>query len=90
MSASKKQELLAARDAWLQQIDPSSLFHRLFDLIPGVYFFAKNRRGELMFLSRATRDQSHLTDDTSVIGLTDFDLNPYNMAVAFTRDDAHI
>lgn len=85
-----KAALLAQRETWLQQIDPSSLFHRLFDLIPGVYFFAKNLRGELMFLSRNTRDQSHLADETAVIGLTDFDLNPRHMAMSFTQDDARI
>jgi AraC-like DNA-binding protein len=81
---------LAKRDAWLHEIDPAHLFHRLFEVIPGVYFFAKNRCGELMFLSRNNRDLSHLADEAAVIGLTDFDLNPADMARAYTRDDARI
>jgi hypothetical protein len=43
-----RKQLLAKRDAWLGEIDPAHLFHRLFDVIPGVHFFAKNRKGELM------------------------------------------
>lgn len=78
------------RDAWLQQIDPAWLFHRLFDAIPGVYFFAKNRRGELMFLCQATRDLHHIEEENSVVGMTDFDLNPADMAQAYVNDDAHI
>jgi len=82
--------LLAKRDAWLREIDPDHLFHRLFDAIPGVYFFAKNRRGEMMFLSRGNREICHLRDDTAVIGLTDFDLNPADVARTYVRDDARI
>jgi AraC-like DNA-binding protein len=81
---------LARRDAWLREIDPDHLFHRLFDAIPGVYFFAKNRRGELMFLSRGNREIRHIKDDASVIGLTDFDLNPADVARSYVRDDAQI
>src|SRR5687768_2718303 len=81
---------LAKRDAWLREIDPASLFHRLLDLIPGVYFFAKNRRGELMFTSEASRNLLHISEEAAVIGLTDFDLNPPDMAQSFVNDDEQI
>ena len=45
------------RDAWMTSLEPSMLFQRLFDHLPGVYFFAKNRDGHLMF---ATVDFFHL------------------------------
>jgi AraC-like DNA-binding protein len=80
--------MLAKREAWLREIDPLHLFHRLFDLIPGVYFFAKNRAGELMLTSQASRRLYHLNDESSIIGLTDFDLNPLEMAEAYAKDDA--
>jgi len=86
----KRRALLAKRDAWLREIDPTSLFHRLLDLIPGVYFFAKNRRGELMFTSQANRELHHINDEAAVIGLTDFDLNPPDMAQSFVNDDERI
>ena len=82
--------LLARRDAWLREIDPDQLFHRLFDTLPGVYFFAKNQRGELMFLSRGNREIRHIQDEAAVIGLTDFDLNPIDAARAYVRDDSRI
>jgi AraC-like DNA-binding protein len=90
LAPAKRKALLAKRDAWLREIDPAHLFHRLFDVIPGVYFFAKDRQGELMFLSRSHRDLRHLTDEAAVIGLTDFDLNPADMARSYVRDDARI
>lgn len=90
LTLSKRRALLAKRDAWLREIRPTSLFHLLFDVVPGVFFFAKNRRGELMFTCRASRNLYHLADEAAVIGLTDFDLNPPDMAQSYTNDDARI
>ena len=85
-----RKTLLAKRDAWLSEIDPGHLFHRLFDVIPGVHFFAKNRKGELMFVSRNNPALGPKADEASVIGLTDFDLNPADMARSYVRDDDRI
>ncbi len=90
LTPARRRALLAERDAWLHEIDPMDLFHRLFDLIPGVYFFAKNRRGELMFTCKASRNLYHITDETEVVGLTDFDLNPPDMARSYVNDDERI
>jgi AraC-like DNA-binding protein len=78
------------RDAWLREIDSASLFHRLFDVIPGTYFFAKNRKGELMFTCQASLKLYGLKDESAVVGLTDFDLNPPEMARAYINDDERI
>jgi AraC-like DNA-binding protein len=86
----RRKRLLAKRDAWLREIDPEHLFHRLFDVIPGVHFFAKNRKGELMFVSRNNLALGPKADEAAVIGLTDFDLNPADMARSYVRDDARI
>jgi hypothetical protein len=81
---------LKQREAWLREIAPTSFFHALFDVLPGLHFFAKNRRGELMFLSRTNRERYALRDDSEVVGLTDFDINPLGMAQSYVRDDETI
>lgn len=79
------------RDAWVRQIDPAYLFYRLFDLLPGTYFFAKNREGGMMFTNQAThRDIHHLDRPKDLLGLTDFDLNPAGLAKSYLQDDARI
>ncbi|HSH94059.1 MAG TPA: hypothetical protein VK968_07925, partial [Roseimicrobium sp.] len=40
------------RDRWFATLRPEGLFQRLFDHIPGVYFFAKDHDGHLMFASK--------------------------------------
>ena len=81
---------MAQREAWLRQIAPASLFHVLFDHLPGLHFFAKNRRGETMFSSSSVRKLYGLRTETDVIGLTDFDLNPSIMAKGYVDDDARL
>lgn len=81
--------LMSKREAWVRQIAPEFLFYRLFDLIPGTYFFAKNREGEIMFHNRAAlRDIFHSTSER--LGFTDFDLNPAGLAKSYVEDDARI
>jgi transcriptional regulator GlxA family with amidase domain len=90
MTAATRRKILAERDAWLRQADSSCSFHRLFDAIPGLQFFAKNRQGKMMFVSQGNRNKFHTTDETAMIGLTDFDLNPPSLAQGYVEDDAHI
>jgi len=90
MTAARRRKILAARDAWLRKADSSCSFHRLFDAIPGLQFFAKNRQGKMMFVSQGNRDKFHTTDETAMIGLTDFDLNPPSLAQSYADDDARI
>ena len=68
-------------------LEPTGLFQRLFDHIPGVYFFAKNQAGHLMFASQGLLDRYQMSDDSDFIGRTDFDLNPDTMAQAYVDDD---
>lgn len=89
-SAAETRRQLDLRDGWLQEIAPSSFFHALFDHLPGLHFFAKNERGEIMFLSRSIRERYALRDDASAVGLTDFDINPHGMAESYVSDDARI
>jgi AraC-like DNA-binding protein len=89
-SAADVRRQLELRDVWLQEIAPTSLFHTLFDNLPGLHFFAKNQRGEIMFLSRSIRERYGLREDSAAVGLTDFDINPHGMAESYVSDDARI
>jgi AraC-like DNA-binding protein len=78
------------RDAWMTSLEPSMLFQRLFDHLPGVYFFAKNRDGHLMFASQGLLQRYQMHDDSEFIGRTDFDINPDTMAQAYVDDDKRL
>ncbi|MFK5920766.1 MAG: helix-turn-helix domain-containing protein [Verrucomicrobiota bacterium] len=75
------------RESWMQGLDPSAWFHEMFDHLPGLHFFAKDKEGHLMFASRGLLDRYQMRDDTEILGRTDFDLNPDIMARAYVDDD---
>lgn len=83
-------EARATREAWLGEIAAESHFHKLFDLLPGVHFFAKNRTGETMFSSHGILRLYGMRDESEIVGLTDFDLNPASMAEVYVQDDRQI
>lgn len=78
------------REEWMASLESSLLFQRLFDHIPGLYFFAKDRSGNLMFASKGLLQRYQMTDDSEFIGRTDFDINPDTMAQAYVDDDKRI
>jgi PAS domain-containing protein len=78
------------RRDWMASLEPSAHFHLLFDHIPGVYFFAKDRDGRLMFASEGLRQRYSMADESEILGMTDFDLNPGSMAQAYVDDDVKL
>jgi AraC-like DNA-binding protein len=78
------------RDGWMSGLEPTLLFQRLFDHLPGVHFFAKNKAGHLMFASQGLLQRYQMSDDSEFIGRTDFDINPDTMAQAYVDDDKRI
>ena len=80
----------AERRRWLEAVGPDAGLHRLFDHIPGVHFFAKNRAGHLMFASEGLRRRYAMQHEDEILGMTDFDLNPASMAQAYVDDDRQI
>jgi transcriptional regulator GlxA family with amidase domain len=90
LTQARRQEALAQRNAWLSDINPAGSFHRMFDAIPGVQFFAKNRQGKMMLVNLGMRDKFHAVDEAALIGLTDFDLSPPSLARSYADDDSRV
>ncbi len=74
----------------MEELAVPGLLDQLFDGLPGLHFFAKNREGRIMYLSRSICLRYGLEKDSSVVGLTDFDLNPHGMAESYVSDDERI
>lgn len=81
------ERLVAERSAWLAALEPEAPFVGMFDHLPGVCFFAKDRNGRTMFASRGILERYGMSDERDMLGLTDFDINPGPMAEAYVRDD---
>lgn len=83
-------KLASERDAWLAQIPSWGLFHRIFDEIPGYYFFAKDRKGRTMITSQSVLDRYQMANEEEMLGFTDYDINPQSMAERYVEDDKRL
>ena len=68
--------LKKTREEWYADLEPTASFQRLFDHIPGLHFFAKDKEGRTMFCSRSILALHHMKSESEMLGLTDYDLNP--------------
>jgi AraC-like DNA-binding protein len=89
-SARQIKTLEKERSAWLAKLEPGDHFHRIFDHIPGVNFFAKDHLGRTMFASSGILQRYQMNDEREMLGLTDFDINPQSMAENYVRDDKRL
>ena len=62
------------KDRFLSEIAPDGHFDRLFDLLPGISFFAKNRDLQIMAANRRFWERLAVNSEAEIIGKNDFDL----------------
>ena len=84
MSSDKKQ-----RD-FLERMSADSPFYKLFDHLPGISFFAKNTRFELVCANSAFLERLGFRSEADIIGKTDYDLFPKSLADHFRSDDTWV
>jgi len=76
----------------LEAIHPDRDFSRLFDHLPDLLFFAKDREGRLFAANEALLNQYGFAREREheFFGLTDFDLLPRSLAEKFRQDDLRV
>lgn len=60
----------------------------MFDQLPGVYFFVKNRESRLMAASRTIFERLGAKEEADILGARDEDLFPPHIAKGYRDDDA--
>jgi AraC-like DNA-binding protein len=80
----------AARDQFIEEIGADTPFYRLFDFLPDVSFFAKDRYFRFVCASRPFVERFGLRNEAQVLGKDDFALFPSRLAESFRRDDEEI
>ena len=78
------------RTALLKQISHESRFYHLFDCVPGLSFFAKDRDGVLLAANKHLVALYGFESEKTFIGHTDFELLPRRLAEKYRRDDLAI
>lgn len=82
----------AARERahFLKCIGTESPFYQLFDFLPEISFFAKDRHFRLMCASQRFVERFGFRSEAQVIGKDDFELFPVHLAENFRRDDEEV
>jgi PAS domain S-box-containing protein len=78
------------RSNLLKAISHESRFYHLFDCVPGLSFFAKDRDGVLLAANKHLVALYGFDSEEEFIGHTDFELLPRRLAEKYRRDDLAI
>ncbi len=79
-----------ARERFLRALAPERAYHPLLDHLPGIAFFAKDRDSRLMAANRQFYERFGFRSEPEIVGLSDFDLFPAQLAEHFRSDDAEV
>ena len=97
MAGSRRQRRAPADRDWtaeqqrfLAAIAAESHFHRVFDGLGDIFFFAKNLAGETMFFSRGILPHIGLEREDQMLGATDDQLTPGPFADRFKEEDREV
>ena len=77
------------REEWMRRVAPASL-RGVFDHLPGVMFFAKDLAGRFTMANLAFAQRCGCADEASLLGKTDADIFPPELAAAFKKKDLQI
>lgn len=81
---------LAFKKQRITDMHPDHQFHKLFDHLEDVSFFAKDCEGKLFASNPTLLRRYNLEEETDIIGKTDFDLVPLSIAEKYRKDDLEV
>ncbi|HEX8310495.1 MAG TPA: AraC family transcriptional regulator [Chthoniobacteraceae bacterium] len=76
--------------AFFEQVAAPGTFLDLFDHVPEVYLFVKDRKHRFMRVSAGTLRLHGVTSESEMIGRTDFDFHPPALAAQYIDEDARV
>jgi len=79
-----------ARERFLRALAPERAHHLLLEHLPGIAFFAKDRDSRLMAANRHFYERFGFRTEAEIVGRSDFDLFPAQLAEHFRSDDAEV
>ena len=80
----------SVQQSFLAQIGPGEPVRELFEHLPGVFFFAKDRNSRMMCASSTIYKRLGCKEELDVVGRQDSDFFPQQIADNFVRDDQRV
>ena len=77
------------KEFFAQMADPHA-FRFIFEHLPEVYFFVKDRAGRMIAASPTILKRMGLQSEANIIGATDHEIYPAHLADGYAKDDAGV
>jgi len=78
------------RQDFLRQLDAAQPLQQLFDLLPDVTFFMKDRQGRFIMRNRHGREYCQVLSELEFVGKTDHDFHPKDRADMYVKGDQEV
>lgn len=78
-----------AADFW-SKVDDPGVWAQFFDVLPDVYLFVKDRRHRFVRVNRSELALHGCTDETQILGRSDFDFHPPALAAQYVEEDRRV
>ena len=75
---------------FLKQMHSPQQMQQLFNYLPDIYFFAKDRKGRFVMGNDHFVRQCGAEAEAEIIGKTDFDFFPMSRSENYVKDDRHV
>ena len=82
--------VVEARSHFMASLAPGQLMESLFDLVPGVIYFVKDRQSRFMGCSQSFAETLGGDKPADLFGKMDYDFSPDFLADAFYADDQEV
>ena len=82
--------LQGVQKAFLEKLEPAAQILSLFDWLPDAHLYVKDTKGCFMIVNLASARRNGFESPDEIIGKTDLDIHPPQMAVAYRDEDQRV
>jgi len=81
---------LTKQAQFLKRIGDFESFKQLLDTLPDTAFFIKDTKGRLVLFNRRSCEVYNISNESEMLGKTDYDVHPKPLADKYTHDDRQV
>ncbi len=78
------------KDEFWSQVSADNQVAELFEYLPEIYFWAKNEKRQYVHLNQQDAEKCGGSCEADILGKTDFDIFPSELAENFDKDDLYV
>lgn len=90
MKSPHRQQLIQWQTTFFDQLGEVRELLRMWDMIPALHFFLKNRQGQFLAVNQATMTRLGVKQESDILGKTDFDFHSSELAAAYVNEDRRV